>query len=101
LRPTVRFTPRQPGVVALNITYLEPDPNSTFPYTFEIRLKPQLEAAKAIIPKHQYDLIMNILNFFHPIGVEVVTANIRKRVVEVEQDLKKAFPTYTYPDFRI
>jgi hypothetical protein len=101
LRPTVRFTPRQPGLVALNITYLEPDPNSTFPYTFEIRLKPQLEAAKAIIPKHQYDLIMNILNFFHPIGVEVVTANIRKRVVEVEQDLKKAFPTYTYPDFRI
>jgi len=101
LRPAVRFTPRQLGLVAINVTYLEPDPNSTFPYTFEIRLKPQLEAANAIIPKHQYDLIMNILNFFHPIGVEVVTANIRKHVVEVEQDLKKAFPTYTYPDFRV
>lgn len=100
-RPNVRFTPRQPGLAALNVTYLEQDPNSTFPYTFEIRLKPELEAANAIIPKHQYDLIMNILNFFHPIGVEVVTGNIRKHVVEVEQDLQKAFPAYTYPDFRV
>jgi hypothetical protein len=101
LGPAVRFTPRQAGLAALNITYLEPDPNSTFPYTFEIKLKPQLEAVNAIIPKHQYDLIMNILNFFHPIGVEVVTGNIRKHVVEIEQDPQKAFPAYTFPDFRV
>ncbi|MEI7993351.1 MAG: LamG domain-containing protein [Methylococcaceae bacterium] len=101
LRPAVRFTPRHPGFVALNVSYLELDPNSTLPYTFEIKLNSQLEAANAIIPKHQYDLIMNILNFFHPIGVEVVTGNIRKHVVEVEQDPQKAFPAYTYPDFRV
>jgi hypothetical protein len=101
LRSTVRFTPRRPGVASLNVMYLEQDPTATFPYAFEIRLKPELEAANALIPKHQYDLIMNILSFFHPIGVEIVTGNIRKRVVEVEQDPLKAFPTYTYPEFRV
>jgi Concanavalin A-like lectin/glucanases superfamily len=101
LRPAVRFTPRTPGLLALNITYLEPDPDRTFPYTFEIRLKPSLEAANAVIPKDQFDLIMNILNFFHPIGVEIVTARIRQHVIEVEQDPQKAFPAYTYPDFRV
>jgi hypothetical protein len=101
LRPAVRFTPRQPGLAALNITYVEQDPNGTLPYSFEIRLKPQLDASNAIIPKHQYDLIMNILNFFHPIGVEVVTGNVRQHVVEVEHDPQRAFPAYTYPDFRV
>jgi hypothetical protein len=101
LRSTVRFTPRRPGVASLNVVYLEQDPTATLPYAFEIRLKPELEAANALIPKHQYDLIMNILSFFHPIGVEIVTGNIRKRVVEVEQDPLKAFPTYTYPEFRV
>jgi hypothetical protein len=101
LRPAVAFTPRRPGFLALNFTYLEQDPDSTFPYTFEIRLKPPLEAANAVIPKDQFDLIMNILNFFHPIGVEVATGKIRKHVVEVEQDPQKAFPAYTYPDFRV
>lgn len=101
LRSTVKFTPLHPGLAALNITYLEQDPNSTFPYMFEIRLKPSLEAINAIIPKHQYDLIMNILNFFHPIGVEVATGNIRKYVVEIEQDPQKAFPAYSFPDFRV
>jgi hypothetical protein len=99
--PAARFTPDQPGPAALNVTYLEQDPNGTFPYTFEIRLKPSLEATNAVIPKHQYDLIMNVLNFFHPIGVQVVTSNLRKRVVEIEQDPTKAFPVYTYPDFRV
>lgn len=101
LRPTVRFTPRRPGVASLNVMYLEQDPATTLPYAFEIRLKPELEAANALIPKHQYDLIMNVLSFFHPIGVEIVTGNIRKRVVEIEQDPLKAFPTYTYPEFRV
>jgi hypothetical protein len=101
LRPKVKFTPIEPGFLALNVTYLEENAQSTFPYTFEIKLKSQLEAANAIIPKYQYDLIMNILNFFHPIGVEVVTGNIRKHVVEIEQDPQKAFPAYTFPDFRV
>src|SRR5262249_23284101 len=101
LTPRVAFTPLEPGLLALNAGYFEEDPQKMLPYTFEIRLKPALEAANAIIPKHQYDLIMNILNYFHPIGVEVLTANIRKHVVELDQDPLRAFPFYTYPDFQV
>ena len=100
LRPKLNFTPSSPGLLALSVTFLEPDAESTFPYTFEIRLKPTLDLPGTIIPKHQYDLLMNVLNYFHPIGVEVVTQNIREHVVEVQGDLLNAFPGYTYPDFR-
>ncbi len=100
LRPKVKFTPRSPGLLALSVTFLEPDPQSTFPYTFEIRLKNSLDVPGTIIPKHQYDLLMNVLNYFHPIGVEVITRNIREHVVEVQGNLLNAFPGYTYPDFR-
>lgn len=101
LRPQVKFTPRELGLLLLNVAYLEAEAQRTFPYTFEIRLKPELDVPATIIPKHQYDLIMNILNYFHPIGVEVVTQNIREHVVEVKENLLNAFPGYTYPDFRI
>jgi hypothetical protein len=100
LRPKVKFSPRTPGLLALSVTFLEQDPQSTFPYTFEIRLKDSLDVPGTIIPKHQYDLLMNILNYFHPIGVEVVTRNIREHVVEIQGNLLNLFPGYTYPDFR-
>jgi hypothetical protein len=100
LRPGTKFTPGSPGLLALSVTYLEPDPQGTFPYSFEIRLKSDLDVPGTIIPKHQYDLLMNVLNYFHPIGVEVVTRNIREHVVEVQGNLLNAFPGYTYPDFR-
>ncbi len=100
LQPGVTFTPQAPGLVALNLSYLERDQQSTFPYTFEVRLKPALDVPATVIPKHEYDLIMNVLNYFHPIGVEVVTTNIREHVVEVKDNLLNAFPGYTYPDFR-
>jgi Concanavalin A-like lectin/glucanases superfamily len=99
LRPKVKFTPRMPGVLALSVTFLEVDPQSTFPYTFEIRLKNSLDVPGTHIPKPQYDLLMNVLNYFHPIGIEVVTRNIREHVVELQGNLN-AFPGYTYPDFR-
>lgn len=100
LRPAVKFTPRSPGLLALSVTYLEPDPQNTFPYTFEIRLNNALNVPGTIIPKDQYDLLMNVLNYFHPIGVEVLTRNIREHVVELQGNLLNAFPGYTYPDFR-
>jgi YVTN family beta-propeller protein len=75
--------------------------DNTEHYTFEVRLKPALEAAGAIIRKDQYDLIMNILNALHPIGVEVSTRAIRERVIEVRDDLLDAFPDYTFPNFRV
>jgi hypothetical protein len=71
------------------------------PYTFEIRLKPALDVRPDIfIPKDQYDIIMNVLDAFHPIGVEVRTDHIRKHVGEIEQDPTKAFPAYSFPNFR-
>lgn len=100
LRPEVLFTPLEPGLLVLNVTYLISDNQSTPPYTFEIRLKPSLDLPTTIIAKEKYDLIMNILNYFHPSGVEVITKNIREHVVEVKGDLLQAFPGYTYPDFR-
>jgi hypothetical protein len=100
LRPQVKFTPHVPGLVALELFVFEADANSVPPYSFEVRLTPALEAANAIIAKPQYDLLMNILNYFHPIGVEVLTTSIRRHVVEVEQNPQAAFPDYTYPHFR-
>jgi hypothetical protein len=100
LRPNVKFTPTRAGLLALNVTFLEQDAQSTFPYTFEIRLKDALNLQQTIIAKHQYDLLMNILSYFRPIGVEIITGNIREHVVEVKDNLLNAFPGYTYPDFR-
>src|SRR5262249_53865236 len=95
LRPAVTFTTKQTGVVALNVTYEESDPTKVAPYTFELRLKPALDLPGTIIPKTKYDLLMNILNYFHPIGVEVITQDIRAHVVEVRENLMNAFPGYT------
>jgi len=71
------------------------------PYTFEVRLKPELEAANAIVRKEQYDLVMNILNAFHPVGVEVMTQALRERVVELQGSNLEANPDYTYPNYRV
>jgi hypothetical protein len=100
LRPQIQFTPKACGYLALHATYLEQDTKSVLPYTFEIRLNSVLDKPQTLIPKDKYDLLMNILNYFHPIGVEVVTRNIREHVVEVKDNLLNAFPGYTYPDFR-
>jgi hypothetical protein len=101
LRPKVKLTPTRPGLLELNATYLEDDAGTAVPYTFEIRLKPSLDVPETVILKAQYDLLMNILNYFHPIGVEVVTRKIREHVVEIKDDLLAVFPGYTYPDFRM
>jgi hypothetical protein len=82
------------------LTYVQADPSRAAPYTFEIRLKPALDVPGTFIPKDQYDIIMNALDAFHPIGVEVRTNNIRKHVSEIEQDPTKAFPAYSFPNFR-
>jgi hypothetical protein len=78
-----------------------PPPFTTPPFTFEIRLKDALEQdPNVVIRKDQYDLVMNVLNAFHPIGVEVITRRIRERVVEVRERLMEELPLYTFPDFR-
>lgn len=98
-QPDVELFGEQAGQVRVQVLYLIGD--NPDPYTFEVRLKPALEDAKAIIRKEQYDLIMNILNTFHPVGVEVSTRALRERVVEVRGDALEANPDYTYPKFRV
>jgi hypothetical protein len=100
VRPSARFTPTKPGLLVLALTYVVRDDSRAAPYTFEIRLKPALDAPGTVIPKAQYDIIMNVLDAFHPIGVEVRTDNIRKHVPEIEQDPTKEFPAYSFPNFR-
>jgi hypothetical protein len=95
-----QLTPLRPGLIEIGLFHLRPATGTAAPYAFEVRLNPALEAATTIVPKDQYDLIMNVLNAFHPIGVEVLTSALRKHVVEVEQNPLKAFPDYTYPEFR-
>ena len=98
-QPSVDLLGRQAGRVRAQAFYLMGD--NPAPYTFEVRLKPALEAANAIIRKEQYDLVMNILNAFHPIGVEVITQALRKRVVELQGSALEANPDYTYPKYRV
>lgn len=98
-QPTITLQGVLAGRVRLSALYLIGD--NPAPYTFEVRLKPSLEAANAIIRKEQYDLVMNILNAFHPIGVEVMTEALRQHVVELQGNLLGINPDYTYPKFRV
>jgi hypothetical protein len=100
VRPNAHFTSTKPGLLVLALTYVQTDASRAAPYTFEIRLKTALDVPSTFIPKDQYDIIMNVLDAFHPVGVEVRTDNIRKHVREIEQDPAKAFPAYSFPNFR-
>src|SRR5262249_39652619 len=100
-RPELVFTPTATGGAVLQVTYFEPAERTVAPYSFEIRFTPALDVPSTILPKDQFDLIMNLLNYFHPIGVQVITANLRQYVKEIAQKPQLAFPAYTYPDFRI
>lgn len=101
VHPGVQFTPTRAGPAVLALTYVAADDTRAAPYTFEVRLKPALDTPATIIPKPQYDIIMNVLDTFHPVGVEVRTTQLRKHVPEIEQDPTRAFPAYSFPDFHL
>ncbi|MBV8921117.1 LamG-like jellyroll fold domain-containing protein [Bradyrhizobium sp.] len=101
LRPTAHFTPSKPGLLMLAVTFVQNDSSRAAPYSFELRLKPALDVAATNIPKDQYDIIMNVLDAFHPIGIEVRTDRIRQHVREIVQDPTKAFPAYSFSNFRV
>ena len=72
------------------------------PYTFQVRLRPEADTDATVITKDQHDLIMNVLNTLHPVGVEAATAAVRAHVVELRGDAQQAAnPDYTYPKFRV
>ncbi|MGH2507300.1 MAG: YncE family protein [Ktedonobacteraceae bacterium] len=95
--PTVQLSGIHAGPALVEAIYVLP--GNTPPYTFVVRLRDENNAP--IIRKEQYDLIMNILNVFHPIGVEMLTAAIRRYVIEVRGQLINIIPDYTYPNFRV
>ncbi len=100
LRADTHFTPTRYGPLVIALTHVRSDAALAAPYTFELRLKPALDIPATIVPKPQYDIIMNVLDAYHPIGVEVRTDRLRSHVVEIEHDPTKAFPAYSFPDFR-
>jgi len=96
--PAVSVQGQRAGAALVRAVYaLHDNPDS---YTFEIRLKPALELANAVLRKEQYDLAMNVLNLLHPGGVEVMTGPIRDHVIELRNQELNPFPAYTYPDYR-
>jgi YVTN family beta-propeller protein len=100
--PTVTITARAAG--PLLVRAVQQGPDHTPPSTFTVGLAPALVALEAagtrvVIRKDQYDLIMNVLNELHPVGVEVDTRTVRERVLELRDALLELFPPYTYPDF--
>ncbi|MFF5302029.1 LamG-like jellyroll fold domain-containing protein [Streptomyces sp. NPDC013161] len=98
-RQTVTLRADSAGTAWVQASYLID--GRAVPYTFQVRLRPELDTPATVITKDQHDLIMNALNVLHPVGVEVNTAALRAHVVELQGDLSQANPDYTYPRFRV
>ncbi|MFE9859068.1 LamG-like jellyroll fold domain-containing protein [Streptomyces sp. NPDC005780] len=87
-----------PGLALIRKTYLRP--GGLRPYQCEIRLKPTLESGAGAITKEQYDLILNILNWFHPVGVECRTDRLRF-LAGLTAGGADLFPVYTLPTYHV
>jgi hypothetical protein len=72
---------------------------ATGPYAMRVRFSSAVPAG-ATITRDQYDLIMNVVHALHPLGVEVLTREIRPAVVELS-GRPTLDPEYTYPKFRL
>jgi DNA-binding beta-propeller fold protein YncE len=99
----VNLLAQQAGPLLVEAFYAWPDHAPA--YTAVIRLNPALEALEqggtpVVIRKDQYNLVMNVLNELHPIGVEIDTRIVREHVVELRAGLIDVFPRFTFPDFR-
>lgn len=95
--PTVAVTGRWPGVAWVRATLREAGAQG--PYALEVRLRPEL--AGAHLSLDQYYLVMNALHRLHPIGVEVLTEQLRAAVVELTTAPDGIDPSFTYPTFRV
>jgi Concanavalin A-like lectin/glucanases superfamily len=99
VKPAVQLTGGAPGAALVRALYIRGD--DLRPYEFEVRLNQNLDPQPGVtITKDQYDVVMNVLNWFHPIGVEVRTARLRAHVVELSGLNADLFPGYTYPVYR-
>jgi hypothetical protein len=95
--PTVAVTGRVPGRTWVRATLREA--GAAGPYAFEVRLRPELAGAR--ISRDQYYLLMNALHTLHPVGVEVLTEQLRSAVVELGSTPGGIDPSFTYPAFRL
>ncbi|MBO3103835.1 LamG-like jellyroll fold domain-containing protein [Cellulomonas fengjieae] len=95
--PTVAVTARVPGRSWVRATLREA--GAPGPYAFEVRLRPELAGAR--ISRDQYYLLMNALHTLHPVGVEVLTEQLRSAVVELGSTPGGIDPSFTYPAFRL
>ena len=99
VKPTVQITGTAPGATLVRALYISG--HHLRPYQFEVRLNQNLDPQPNVtITKDQYDLVMNVLNYFHPLGVEVKTTRLRAHVVELSGLSGDLFPGYTYPVYR-
>ncbi|GHE97747.1 LamG-like jellyroll fold domain-containing protein [Streptomyces fumanus] len=94
---TSRLTGRRAGRVWVQAAYREAGANG--PYALRVRLAGTVPAG-AKITRDQYELIMNVVHALHPLGVEVLTRDIRPAVVELA-GRPSLDPVYTYPKFRL
>ena len=69
------------------------------PFALRVRLR-SVVPANATVSRDQWDLIMNVVHALHPLGVEVLTRDIRPRAVELAGSPSRD-PDYTYPKFRL
>jgi hypothetical protein len=95
--PTLQLVGRRAGRVWVQAAFREAGANG--PYAMQVRLSSAVPAG-ATITRDQYGLIMNVVHALHPLGVEVLTRDIRPAVVELAGS-PSVDPDYTYPKFRL
>ncbi|MFI0150472.1 LamG-like jellyroll fold domain-containing protein [Streptomyces lydicus] len=97
VNPVNRVEGRAPGTVPVRAGYLAS--GGLTPYQCEVRLNRELDDAGAEIGKERYDLVLNILNWFHPLGVEFRTEGLRAHVRELSGPAADLLPAYTFPTY--
>lgn len=94
---TVLATGTRPGRAWVAATLREAA--AAGPYAMTVRLRPELAGARLSLD--DYYLVMNALNTLHPVGVEVLTEQIRSAVIELGSNPSGLDPSFTYPAFRL
>ncbi|UZJ33141.1 LamG-like jellyroll fold domain-containing protein [Streptomyces endophytica] len=97
-KPVSRVRGRAPGAVLVRAGYLTV--GGPKPYQCEVRLNQELDDTGAELGKDRYDLVLNILNWFHPLGVEFRTERLRSHVREFAgTTAADLLPAYTFPTY--
>ncbi|MET8968887.1 LamG-like jellyroll fold domain-containing protein [Streptomyces hydrogenans] len=97
--PVCTVLGRAPGRVTVRAGHLPAE--GLRPYQCEVRLKDTLESKPgAAVTKEQYDLILNVLNWFHPLGVECRTDRLRA-LAGLDPEGPDRPSRYTFPTYHV